>query len=155
MDRLKSNLDTASLVERALDLSWWADGSGAEMSFHASGGIPPHAFPFKDAIEEIAMLRQLKPVHIMINRVPSGIVVPRHTDKVRFDPDERWHLPLITNPQCYWADEGTEWSLYHMVVGYWHGPVPRKMYHQVMNNGKTDRIHLVVDLKKEEETLRE
>ena len=85
----------------------------------------------------------------MINKLASGVVVPKHTDTLRNQDRgnpfiERWHLPLITNDGCWWWDQ--ENDRVEMPLGYWYGPMPYNLLHQVGNVGLTERVHLIVDI---------
>jgi hypothetical protein len=116
------------------------DDTGILMAYGAAH--PATKIP---AVLEIMELRNLEPAFMMINRVPPGVVAPPHIDTLPF-PVERWHLPLVTNPDAYWWDEHDNKFIY-MPVGYWHGPVPYYIRHAIVNFGLTERVHLVVDLK--------
>lgn len=140
------------------------DGSGAEMAFPPSSELPPESFmePFPliyEMVMEIAYHRQLQPIHMMINRLKPGVIVPKHRDWLRNQPKdivkiERWHLPVATNGRCWWWDESMGECRWIMPAGSWHGPVPFWLQHQVGNEGTTDRIHLIVDLQAKEEVGR-
>jgi hypothetical protein len=142
------------LKEEATALTFNLDGSGAEMA-NGVGVIPPwlnSSDHLRQAVSEIARLRKLSAIHVMLNRLPPGVVVDRHRDWVPATPLqkdrptlERWHLPLITNLECWWWDEEENRKLY-MQPGVFYGPVPYWKIHQVGNEGTMPRIHLVVDL---------
>lgn len=151
MIKLISALDIITLLIKANALEYWRDGSGAEMSITQSGGLPNAIVePFRVAIEEIVKWRNKTPLHLMINNLPSGVTTPIHIDTVKSDNEggrkrlERWHLPLLTNNECYWWDEET--GNLKMLIGYWYGPMPYWINHKVWNLGSTNRIHLIVDL---------
>jgi hypothetical protein len=106
---------------------------------------------FNDVAEEISKLRGLKAVSLMINWLHPGLEIVKHIDHVEpttlqpNDPHiERWHLPVITNPGCYWWDaNGGE---VHQPEMIWFGPVKYWELHAVGNRGEGNRIHIVVDL---------
>jgi hypothetical protein len=155
MKRLKSGLDVDVIFEAVQRLSFWLDGSGAEMAIAPNGGIPNEVSNdpgLKAALEEIARLRNLSVLHIMVNKMKPNVRVPIHRDfllptplqKRNHPTIERWHLPIVTNDDCTWWDEVS--GIYRMKPGFWHGPVPYWLKHQVTNDGQTERIHLVIDL---------
>lgn len=82
---------------------------------------------------------------VMVNCLEAGGRLAAHRDGL--PDDDRYHLPVVTNPHAVWWDEfgGT----FHMDAGYWHGPVPYcGVLHAVANNGEYERLHLVVDFAK-------
>ena len=151
--QLRSNLKIFKLYEEAVGLTYQLDGSGALM---ASGPSTMSdnilsKVGLKSAIEEISQLLKLSPIYSMINKLPANTVVPRHRDWLKGTPLqpnkpclERWHLPLSANPLCEYWDEINGKKIF--TLGSWHGPIPYWVEHFVANSGKTDRIHLVVDL---------
>lgn len=103
------------------------------------------------AVSEIASLRKLSPVFVMVNRLLPRSETPEHQDWLdptplqRFHPLlERWHLPLQTNPACFFHTRHEQ--PIHFPLGTWTGPVPYWKHHWVSNKGSEVRIHLVVDL---------
>ncbi len=121
------------------------DDTGVLMAYGpgSSCEIPSH-YEMKRAVDEIATARGLDVAYVMLNTLPAGCIVPEHTDTLPV-PVERWHLPLITNPNCKWWDE-VEGELF-MAAGYWYGPLPYEKRHKVWNTGAVSRTHLVVDLR--------
>ena len=84
---------------------------------------------------------------------PNGGTLDRHTDQVDKDSGVadrkvmRFHFPLITNDRV----EFTTWEVngkpkqVHMEVGEcWY--IDTRKPHRAINNGDTDRVHLVVDV---------
>lgn len=141
---MKTKLDLAKLVAEANDMTFWLDGSGAYMGMKPSAGVPILPPELSLAVQEIAKAEDSTPLHVMLNRVPPGIDVPKHTDTVHGLP-KRWHLPIQTNPGCFFWDEIN--GERHFPLGEWCGPVPYSSLHTVWNHGTTERIHLVVDLR--------
>lgn len=155
MTHIESEVRLDTLLEAAQRLSFWLDGSGAEMAVVPNGGIPLCVRDdptFVAALEEIKMLRGRDVLHIMVNRLLPGVDVPVHRDFLLATPlqsrnhptIERWHLPVVTNADAQWWDE--DFGFYFMEPGFWYGPVPYWRRHKVYNKGHTERIHLVVDL---------
>jgi hypothetical protein len=89
----------------------------------------------------------------LMNLSPNGGELERHTDQV--DPESgvqdgklmRFHFPLATNESVVfstWEVDGSRKNV-HMKVGEcWY--IDTRKPHQAINNGDTDRIHLVVDV---------
>lgn len=149
-----SELDLAVLKEEARNLKYYLDGSGAEMATKPSSGIPDIVKQLPTmlaAIHEIAKKRETPALHVMVNWLKPGIEVPEHRDwilptkhQTKTPCVERWHLPIITNEDCaFWDEDNGE---FYMPEGIWCGFVPYWLKHKVWNRGKTDRLHLVVDL---------
>lgn len=98
-------------------------------------------------VENIQDREQLSDVvQIMVNKLEPGAALSPHRDG---RPDNhRYHLPVLTNTDAYWWDELE--GRRNMIVGWWYGPVPYcGILHSAANPGSTDRIHLVVDFKKD------
>jgi len=152
---LKSQIDLQKLHADVKQLDYHMDGSGALMAFGPSMGIPSIIGPYiQDAIKEISEYRNLTALHLMINKLPTRCYVPFHIDtliptsKQGKDPHlERWHLPVITNLECFWQNLDEE--PIHFQAGMWYGPVRYWVPHSVWNAGNIKRIHLVVDLDSE------
>ena len=105
-------------------------------------------------VEELISLFPSNIHRIRLMRLsPNGGELERHTDQV--DPDTgvkngnvmRFHFPLVTNDDVLfttWQVDGTKKTI-HMKEGEcWY--LDTRKPHQAINNGKTDRIHLVVDV---------
>ena len=141
-DSFKSNL--FGLVERIKKLSFKRDDTGVLMAYAQSSKIDSK---FRDVAAEIAALARLKAAYLCINIIPPGVRVPEHTDALK--PYEkvlkfkRYHLPVLTNLDCKIKDFDGE---RHMPVGFWTGPIKYWEPHSTWNNGKVERIHVVVDL---------
>ena len=143
---LYSKLDGPALVKRlkgSPEISWKVDGTEVLMANGQSAGIPK---VFRDLawdfLDEISKLTEMCCLHIMVNRQPAGNVIPRHTDTVKGHPF-RYHLPLITNLDVAFWNEKDHW--YWMGCNVWH-PFDYSIPHAVVNFGKEERIHLIVDL---------
>lgn len=142
------------LLHEIQQLEFKLDGSGAEMAFPPSGGIPAKLWNFPTllaALEEIAVAREQKLLNLMINRLKPGVDVSVHRDWIKptqYQPVkptvERWHLAVITNPDAvFWLEKAGDFKI---PQGFWYGPIPYWLNHTVYNKGTEDRIHLVVDL---------
>ncbi len=151
---MKSKQNLADLVAATKMLQYFADEGRIDMAVTQSGGLPRDIMDvsvFRHAVEEIAALRGLTPVNIMINKLSPGELVPRHRDWIRPTPMqrhaprvERWHLAIQTNENCFWWDE--DGGRQHMPLGVWVGPVPYWLKHNAINEGDEVRIHILVDL---------
>ena len=97
---------------------------------------------FRDVVNEISDYLQKTALYLMVNILPPGVVVPVHTDTLPV-PIQRWHLPIKTNYQAYFWD--TENKYRHFAIGQWQRIYPEKP-HSICNLGRTERIHIVVDL---------
>lgn len=155
MQTYKSDVVCDELLVAVQQLSFWLDGSGAEMAVVPNGGLPNEVRSqpaLVKALAEISGLTGLEPLHVMVNRLPPGVEVPKHRDFLKptplqprkFPTIERWHLPVVTNNLCFWWDENQ--GPVRFPVGFWTGPVPYWTNHSVWNKGVVERIHLVVDL---------
>lgn len=163
---MATKVPLAELLSAMLDLPWQTDSSGVKMANGPSGGLPKAIMAHKaihDAVAEIVSIRaqqlklpNLQALHMMINLIPPGIVVPKHRDflkdhvGIKYPILERWHLPIATNDKATWWDETIPADVpekdRHMPLGVWCGPVPYWKEHNVSNLGTGNRIHLVVDL---------
>lgn len=140
-------------MEAAKGLPTQKDGSGVLMSFPQSGGVPRDFIektPLWFAVQEIYNILnrgtnygKSRVLHVMVNTLPPGCVCPVHTDTVLYNPI-RVHLPLVTNPDCFFWDEINHFTI--MEAGYWYGPVLYGKNHTIGNFGDTNRIHLIADL---------
>src|SRR5262245_37659900 len=139
----ESQQDLDRLLKEILTLDFWIDGSKAEMAHPPNKPIGILTSAIWDAVQEIGRLCNQQPIYMMINNLPPDVIVPKHRDWTSKEV-ERYHLPVITNERCWWWDETNGTLL--MEAGHWYGPMPYNIIHQVGNLGKTDRIHLVVDL---------
>ena len=167
---MESKLNVTGLYEAVRKIKKWKkDDSGVLMASMPSQGVDwlKNLPELTAAVHEIATLRGCVALNAMINIIPPGIKVPVHRDYLvpylgnKYPILERWHLPILTNDLATWWDEhqatvdvkvaegvtkqGVE---QHMPVGVWAGPVKYWIQHTVKNLGKTERIHLVVDLAK-------
>lgn len=149
MIHIVSQQDLAALLNEINKLDFTMDGSRALMAYKQSAGLPNNCPKIIEAVTEIANTRKATPIHVMVNRLPAGVVVPMHTDRLKDyegtpDPHfERWHLSVTTNERC-WYNDGAITT--HMAKGCWCGPILYWREHSVINHGTTERIHLVVDL---------
>ena len=117
------------------------------------------------ALPQVEELLKLLPGNLhrvrLMKLAPNGGELERHTDQV--DPDigvkngkiMRFHFPIITNDGVVF----TMWGVYgkpksaNMEVGEcWFLDIRKP--HQAINNGDSDRIHLVVDVEANDEVRR-
>ena len=76
--------------------------------------------------------------------LPAGAKIEPHVDQGRwFRLAHRIHVPLITNPDVEFRVGG---DCVSMKVGKAYEIDNANKIHSVVNNGATDRVHLVVDL---------
>lgn len=150
MKSLRTSLKLDDILQEVRRLPYTLDGTGVKMAYSPTDSVPDLLW-VKPVVEEIEKLRNQKAIHMMVNVLPSGIKVELHRDWMKptryqeYHPTvERWHLPLITNPDAIFF--GVECGQVYMENGYWWGPVEYWKLHSIWNNGTEDRIHLVVDL---------
>jgi hypothetical protein len=72
--------------------------------------------------------------------IPESGMIHRHVDTPR--PEATYHIPLITNNSCMNRMIGV--GDYHLDVGYIYF-VDRQVEHESINDGDSDRIHLIVE----------
>ena len=68
---------------------------------------------------------------------------PSETYSAHSDPDDRFHLPIITNPFCYLIDVSDE-IMYHLPADGRMWEMSTEPMHVAANFGPRDRIHLVI-----------
>jgi len=143
-----SKVDLKKFLVEVLALPYTEDGSKILMAFPQSGGLPKlgqNCPTLLAAIAEIEGITKKKAVHLMVNKVPPGVMCPVHTDKVIADPN-RYHLPLNATVHSFWWDE--KGGVTVMENGNWYGPMPFSGNHTVGNYGSMERVHLIVDTEK-------
>lgn len=74
--------------------------------------------------------------------LPAGCVVAPHVDGPPLDRIHRCHLPLKTNAETLFTIGEEDFHLEFGVVY----EINNQLMHSVHNNGKTSRIHLLVDV---------
>lgn len=153
MNQFESKISLDKLVELAYLLETVHDEGYVKMAAPQSTSFLRQFPEIETAVKEIASLRKLEPVYVMVNIMPPGKELPWHQDWLEPTPlqpykgplIERWHLPVKTNSWVVWFDkDNLEGS--HMPKGHWCGPFPYWNKHKVENLGHEDRIHLIVDL---------
>jgi hypothetical protein len=81
---------------------------------------------------------------VLVNRLDGGDLA-KHRDGIPCEPiPERWHLPVVTNPEVEYWDEDSGSS--HFPATGWSGPIPYWLLHSMRNGGTEPRVHLIVDL---------
>lgn len=142
---MESKINMSRLLDELdhLKFSDQLDSSGVLMAFKPSGGVPVLHPMLRAAVEEIETITGRKAMHVMVNRVPAGVVVPVHTDTIIGNP-ERWHLPVKTNRLAMFWDEVN--GECHLHAGRWHGPILYHKQHQIYNYGCEERVHVIVDV---------
>jgi hypothetical protein len=76
--------------------------------------------------------------------VDAGRSYPLHKDD---HVSHRYHIPLITNTECYWmfeTDVGVQHKLHMPADGSVWYVDPYNIKHTVINNGTTPRLHLML-----------
>jgi len=83
---------------------------------------------------------------IVIAKLKSGGVIDTHIDEGKYcAAHDRFHFVVSTNPDVFFLCNGHQ---KHLEAGkvWW---IDNKSPHSVHNHGSSDRIHIVVDIKKE------
>jgi len=116
----------------------------------------------RTALPQVEEILKLLPGNLhrvrLMKLIPNGGELERHTDQV--DPDSgvqngkvmRFHFPLITNDDVVftmWGVDGKPKSANMKVGECWY--LDTRKPHQAINNGDSDRIHLVVDVEANDE----
>ena len=81
---------------------------------------------------------------INLSRIVPGQIIADHSDDLEGGCQIRVHIPIVTNPKAMFREKGKP---HHMAVGHAYEINPAKQ-HGVVNNGKTDRIHLMFNVLK-------
>ncbi len=100
-----------------------------------------------DSVIQIAtmVLGTVSAKQAMLTRLRAGTEIGRHKDKGELTAKtHRIHIPIITNKDCIFTIEDE--SRYLNAGEIWMiDNVDR--FHSVTNNGKENRIHLIIDVK--------
>lgn len=142
----ESRLNTVDLwksIYHGWNPGWIKDGSGVLMSNGQSVFSPDMFHLARLAVEEIEDSTGLKAKYLLAVRLPAGVVVPVHTDTLVQNSVARWHLPLITNKDAWFWEEDIGFR--HLPAGAW-AEVNYHKRHTIGNFGRTERVHLIVDL---------
>ena len=97
---------------------------------------------FSEACKAISLMTVSTVKRVMVVKLKSGGKVTPHIDQGEYaEATERYHLPIITNPDCLMT-AGEETT--HLPAGevWWFD---KHALHSVENHGP-DRIHLIVDV---------
>lgn len=93
---------------------------------------------------DIEELKEIWPTwsQVFFLSIPPGGRVHKHTDTPR--PEKTYHIPVQTNPKSMNYMYTPKKCGYHLRVGKVYS-VDRQIPHDSVNNGDTDRIHLLVE----------
>lgn len=160
MLKFQSKLDISRLgqIFTGEGIKYKLDDAQVYMANTQDGGLPLSLVSIPSisaAIEEIctfigAPIEYV--VGMMINRLPARTTLPWHRDYLnptRLQPTRnpcirRFHLPVVFNDQCWWEDEQN--GVINMELGVWCGPLAYWVDHRFINDGFSERIHLIVDI---------
>jgi len=95
-----------------------------------------------EVIEEIRRMG-FAPKRARIIRLTAGLASSWHRDCPEYRQFVRLHVPIITNPGCFFE---TEEERAHMSANGQSYLVKVNRMHRVVNHGDTDRFHLVMDV---------
>ncbi|KTD76571.1 aspartyl/asparaginyl beta-hydroxylase domain-containing protein [Legionella waltersii] len=95
--------------------------------------------------EVIETLRKigLSPHHARWTRIPPNSTTIWHRDTREGSYGVRLHIPVITNPDCWYE---TEEGKFHMPADGYCYLVDVSRLHMAYNHGKEDRIHIIMDV---------
>jgi hypothetical protein len=117
----------------------WDEKLNGEVIYH------PDYPKFKNFLDKIPLGKGYIQSAILI-KLPAGKSIPTHVDAALFFKKyHRIHIPLITNKQCFFT-VGSETK--HLKQGEIWEIDNGNLQHYVVNGGKTDRIHLLIDFLK-------
>ncbi len=89
-------------------------------------------------------------------RIPPKGFVHRHRDPPQIADDcDTDHIVCVTNSRClnYWESDGQQRSV-HLELGKRYRVIDRGATHWAVNDGDTDRIHLLIEYPKESTSRR-
>lgn len=157
---VKSELDLAKYLDHFHTMTFKVDGTGILMANGQWQGVPQEGYElwvaaFQDLGNAVARTFgqenssiffpiALELHHVMVNAIPPGANSGWHVDPEPGRRFSRWHLPVTSNDDCLFEQEG-ELPI-RMGIGWWHGPVEYWRRHRVSNSGKTGRAHLILDI---------
>lgn len=148
---LRGYTDDPAFITKPIEMSkkWQLEHVNEEFSMQDT--------KLRTAFPQVEELLELLPGSLhrvrLMKLTPNGGELERHTDQV--DPDigvkngkiMRFHFPLITNDDVVftmWGVDGEPKSVNMKVGECWYLDIRKP--HQAINNGDTDRVHLVVDV---------
>ncbi len=79
---------------------------------------------------------------VLVNLVTPGQVITEHTDHEKFRCRRRVHVPLTSDPACFFVTGGRE---HHMAVGSAY-EIDLSAPHGVVHRGTRRRIHLMFNV---------
>lgn len=80
---------------------------------------------------------------VMLVNLKAGGIITEHKDEGEYAAMfRRYHLPLITNPNCHFYSQGEG---YVLKAGNLY-ELENKKEHSVLNYGDTARVHLIMDM---------
>ncbi len=101
--------------------------------------------PLKKIVEQVSE-KGLKPCRVRLSRLKAGSTLYWHQDERSDVYCVRLHIPLITNSKCFFeTEEGKE----HFAANGNAYFVKVNVRHRVINQGTTDRIHIIMDVRDE------
>lgn len=103
-------------------------------------------------LEVIETIRShgFNPTRARLINLFAGRALPWHFDSPEHAKHFRLHVPIITNPQCFF-EVGEE--RFHMAADGSSYLVKVSQLHRARNSGSEDRIHLVMDLRPENQNV--
>lgn len=140
--------------------TYYYEGGWVALPLRSAGGDPEKIVPdlmldsdYRDTIymQHFASVQQLLSglncaiMSVRFLNLKAGAIIKQHRDnELAFEKGEaRLHFPIITNPNVEFYIENERIIMHEGDSWYMNANLP----HKVLNNGDTDRIHLVVDCK--------
>src|SRR5690606_29490188 len=102
--------------------------------------------PFLDScpyIQHVLQTFKTDKLSVRLMKLTSGSEIKEHQDYDLDEAEVRIHIPVFTNEQVSFFVNGIDIKMKEGECWYLRLSDP----HRVLNQGKTDRIHLVMDLK--------
>lgn len=156
---IQDNIWIAHYNKRDYDGSWTSlalfskDGRSSSIYASIDTNIALKATEIMDActyIHEVLEVFKFEKVAVRLMRLNAGAVIKPHRDHALGyeDGDFRLHIPIVTNPDVNFILGGERVIMHEGTCWY----INANEEHAVSNNGLTDRVHLVIDGKRNEWT---
>lgn len=134
---------------KAIPFEEWPQQSRTELKPAMVNDLAWHGFgeAMRPVVENLSIAFEGSPdkaFNHMLSVVMPGHSIPPHKDEQPEDWLYRIHIPLTTNSKAVTIINGKE---HHMDVGRAY-KVNTRAVHEVVNKGKTPRIHFMFDLRK-------
>ena len=137
---IRHRINTVKDLKRVLRNAVWEDIIGPMQDYKTWHGL-------NDVLGDIQGLTELWPLEkwhqTFFLKIPPGGRVHRHFDASTHY--KTYHIPVATNSKCESIMYGPDKIVSHLVVGGVYS-IDRKIEHESNNNGRTSRVHLIVEI---------